>query len=168
MHRSLLRPWKRAASSITPGQIQAFLNASNWKRMLASQSMRQSRDLFDSGYQAKTQAAPMPPAISKQPVTSFHTFILGRNCARLLDAALTWKRTHRSVIPQKHSGPFCSFSRQSGVLVGEAVALCVGTLIIKSTISIRSAIPCRARVIPIGPAVHNCFANYFGTDATAA
>jgi len=163
MHRSLLRALGNVPlASITPGQIQAFLNGPRTGNACWHHKYEAVERFFRFWVSCgKLKRAPMPPAISKQPVT-FVSYIYSRaELRRLLDAALTWKRTHRSVISPETFRAFLLFLYATGVLVGEAVALlCRDIDLSKDTISIRSAIPCRARVIPIGPAVHKLLANY--------
>jgi integrase/recombinase XerD len=148
--------------SITPRQIEAFLNGPRTRNSGWHQKYETVERFFRFwASRGKLKRTPMPPAISKQPVT-FVSYIYSRaELRRLLDAALVRKRRCRSVIAPETFRTFLLFLYATGVLVGEAVALlCRDINFSKDTITVRSSYPYRTRVIPIGPAVHKLLTDY--------
>jgi integrase/recombinase XerD len=162
-YRSLLRTIGDVPlRSITPRQIEKFLNGPRTRNSGWHQKYETLEGFFRFWVsRGKLKRAPMPRAISKQPVT-FISYIYSRaEIRRLLDAAAVRKRRCRSVIAPETFRTFLLFLYATGVLVGEAVALrCRDINFSKDTITIRSSYPYRTRVIPIGPAVHKLLSEY--------
>jgi len=125
VHRSLLRTLGDVPlRSITPSQIEAFLNGPRTGNSTWHQKYQTLERFFRFWVsRGKLKRAPMPAAISKQPLT-FVSYIYSREeIRRLLDAALVKKRRCRSAIAPETFRAFLLFLYATGVLVGEAVAL---------------------------------------------